>query len=156
MKSLPSALRFASLTGFALSLGAASLAAQMSAPADAPPSADAAASAPAAAPAPAAPVVVPTDARMVTYLKEAPPQTLARDLMGIARQVYPGMQTEMLPLMLLGKYGYPTFPGVSATLPVTDFVFTGPSAGDKGVVILAQISADSPVRAGLNLSLIHI
>jgi hypothetical protein len=150
VKSLPSALRFASLTGFALSLGAASLAAQMSAPADAPPSADAAASAPAAAPAPAAPVVVPTDARMVTYLKEAPPQTLARDLMGIARQVYPGMQTEMLPLMLLGKYGYPTFPGVSATLPVTQFVYTGPSPADKGFVIAAQITADSPVRAGLN------
>jgi hypothetical protein len=151
VKHLPSVLRFASLTGFALSLGAARLAAQMSAPADAPAPADASsASAPAPAPAPAAPVVVPTGALMVTYIKEAPPQTLARDLMGVARQVYPGMQTEMLPLMLLGKYGYPTFPGVSATLPVTDFVYTGPTSADKGIVIAAQITADSPVRAGLN------
>jgi hypothetical protein len=92
---------------------------------------------------------------LASYIKFAPPQALAQDIMGVARQISPGMQTEMLPLMILGRYGYPTFPGVSTTLPVTVFIFNGPGlAGRSGYVIAAQITADSPARAafvGLHL-----
>ncbi|MGA2052921.1 MAG: hypothetical protein ABSH19_06395 [Opitutales bacterium] len=96
------------------------------------------------------PATADSTINIVSYLKLAPPQQLAQDIMGVARQVYPGMQTEMLPLMALGRYGYPTFPGVSTQYPVTIFVFNGPGlGGGTGVVIAAQITPDSPVRSAL-------
>ena len=132
------------LVAAALPLATHSAAQQNAAPA-APPAASTAA--PAAAP------TLPANARIISCVRFAPPQILARDLMGVARQVYPGMQTELFPLLLLAKYGYPTFSGVSVQVPVASFLFGGPDLEDQGIVYLAMLTADSPARAALSASM---
>lgn len=107
----------------------------------------------ASTPAPAAAPSLPANARIISCVRFAPPQILARDLMGVARQVYPGMQTELFPLLLLGKYGYPTFSGVSVQVPVASFLFGGPDLEDQGIVYMAVLTADSPARAALSASM---
>ncbi len=142
--NLPALFRFRSaFAGFVLAAAGLPLAAQTTAPAPATIS----------APAPAAASTLPVNARIISCVRFAPPQILARDLMGIARQVYPGMQTELFPLLLLGKYGYPTFSGVSAQVPVVAYLFSGPDPEDQGIVYMALLTADSPARAALDSSL---
>ncbi len=47
-----------------------------------------------------------------------PPQQVVANAMGIARQVRPGFQTELVPALLLGSFGYPQFADFDATAPI--------------------------------------
>jgi hypothetical protein len=84
---------------------------------------------------------------LLAYLQLAPLAALAKDIMAVAREFAPGQQTEMTPVALLGRFGYPDFPGVSDQVPM--FVLIFDYKDDDDVVIGAQISFDSPVLAAL-------
>jgi len=84
---------------------------------------------------------------LLAYLQLAPPAALAKDIMAVAREFAPGQQTEMTPVALLGRFGYPDFPGVSNQVPIFILIFD--YKDDDDVVIGAQISFDSPVLAAL-------
>lgn len=65
--------------------------------------------------------------------------------MSVARAIQPGQQTEMLPLFLLGGFGYPNYPGISETDGVSVFFFET-DAADPAIVILGKVGQDSPLR----------
>ncbi len=77
-----------------------------------------------------------------------PPAVLSEKFMTVARKIMPGPQTEMMPMFLLGQFGYPAFNGFSAEDPVVIHLFKN-EAGPVSVAFLARMSADSPVRAQL-------
>lgn len=66
--------------------------------------------------------------------------------MSVARVIQPGQQTEMMPLFLLGAFGYPNYPGISETDNVSVFLFDSDEAGAAPFVILAKIGKESPIR----------
>lgn len=89
---------------------------------------------------------------MICAVKFPPVKTLSNELMSLVRQVSPGPQTEMAPMMLLGAYGYPQFPGVSETEGVTMFFFK-PQKGEETtpMVILTKMEPDALMRKGLTM-----
>ncbi|MGE9297057.1 MAG: hypothetical protein ACQKBV_12290 [Puniceicoccales bacterium] len=86
---------------------------------------------------------------VLAAVKFPPLKTFSDKLMGVARQVMPGQEVEMYPMLFLGAYGYPNYPGVSDKDPVTMFLFDSEVEGNKPFVILSKISADSPLRNAL-------
>ena len=77
--------------------------------------------------------------------------------MEVARQVYPSQQTEMLPLIFFGAFGYPEYPGVSKTEHATFFVFDDDATrnlplGKKHMAFMLKMDENSPVREALKAS----
>lgn len=81
------------------------------------------------------------------FVKFPPPKTFTEKVMNVARVVQPGQQTEMLPMFLLGGFGYPNYPGVSETHNVTVFFFESADKPMGSYVVLGKISKDSPLRS---------
>lgn len=82
-------------------------------------------------------------------VKLPPLQTLTSNVMSVARKVEPGPQTELLPMLMLGGFGYPSFPGVSTTDGITAFILKGQDDSDVQVVIYAKIEDGSQTRQAL-------
>lgn len=51
-------------------------------------------------------------------VRSRPLRQLVANIMGIARQTNPGMQTEMVPMLFLGPWGYPQFPDFDPAAPI--------------------------------------
>lgn len=86
------------------------------------------------------------NAPVLAAVKLPPVKTLSDKLMGVARAVYPGQETEMMAMMFLGMFGYPSYPGVSATDGLTIFFFEGAAEQDMPFVLMGKIEASSPLR----------
>lgn len=86
---------------------------------------------------------------IVATIQTPPLKELSDNIMGLARAVQPGQQTEMMPLLFLGAFGYPEFSGVSRTDDVSLFVFEGDEAQPMPFVILAKIDQSSSLRQTL-------
>ncbi len=87
------------------------------------------------------------DGQLIGYAKFPPLKGFSENLMNVVRQIYPGQQTEMMPFLLAGFLGYPSYPGLSEKENVTIFFY-----GDKGnavPVILLQLNKDSQIRTML-------
>lgn len=98
-------------------------------------------------------------AEPIAVLRLPPLPVLTEKIMTVARAVQPGMQTETLPLMLFGAFGYPSFPGISTTENVSLFIFEGQQGAGSAmpaVVILANIAADSPARNAITSYKLHL
>lgn len=90
-----------------------------------------------------------TPENLMAAVKFPPPKTLTDKVMTIARVIQPGQQTEMLPLIFLGSFGYPNYPGISETEAVTLFIFDADAAAfgtPPPMVLMAQIAKDNPLR----------
>lgn len=84
--------------------------------------------------------------REILFTLRLPPvRELSDKLMTVARAVAPGPQTEMLPLLGLGPYGYPNFAGVSETEGVTAFVLQAGENAEMPLVLLMKIETESPM-----------
>ena len=99
--------------------------------------------------------VIPA-ATLIGYVQLAPPPILTKDIMAVARQIYPSPQTELLPMLMLARYGYPTFSEVSDQAPVIVLIFD--SGGDnQNVVYGLQMTPTGPMHdalASLNIPLV--
>lgn len=89
------------------------------------------------------------NAKVLAAVKFPSLKTFTEQVMNLARVVYPGQQTEMMPMLFLGAFGYPSYPGVSATDPVTVFFFEDAEAASMPFVIMARMQSDSMTRAAL-------
>lgn len=87
-----------------------------------------------------------TPSSLLGYVKFPPPKTFTEKAMGLARAVQPGQQTEMLPMFLLGGFGYPNYPGISETENMTVFFIESPQHPAPQMVILGKVSAESNLR----------
>ncbi|MEO0797216.1 MAG: hypothetical protein AAFX93_18840 [Verrucomicrobiota bacterium] len=86
---------------------------------------------------------------VLAAIKFPPVRAFTDSLMGVARQVNPGQETEMLPLLFLGAFGYPNFAGVSETEPVTVFLFDSTDSEEMPFVILSKMSDSAALRNAL-------
>lgn len=82
---------------------------------------------------------------MVGYLKTQPLQGVSKRFMQAARKIYPSPQVELLPLMALGSYGYPEYPGLSTKEPMTLFFYQSKGANDIIFIGVAAIRKASLV-----------
>ncbi|WP_269540205.1 hypothetical protein [Cerasicoccus fimbriatus] len=87
--------------------------------------------------------------KVLMAIKLPPPKSLSDDLMGLARKIVPGQQTEFLPMMVLGQFGYPSFPGVSETENVTVFIFEPQKGEAEPFVIMAKMDNDAMLKNAL-------
>ncbi|GHC09457.1 hypothetical protein GCM10007047_28360 [Cerasicoccus arenae] len=89
--------------------------------------------------------------KVLAAIKFPPVKALSNELMGLTRQVMPGQQTEMWPMMLLGAYGYPNFAGVSETQGPTMFFFHAAKGDPTPYVILTKMSEKAAMRKALTM-----
>lgn len=104
------------------------------------------------APAVAQPATTSTTQNVLGAVKFPPLPVLAEKLTQVSQQANLGVQEQMVLQFMLMQFGYPSFPGISATEGVTVFVLGGESGaenGDVGFVGLARLAADSPLRGVL-------
>lgn len=90
--------------------------------------------------------------KVLAAVKFPPVKTLSDELMGLARKLAPGQQTEFLPMMILGPFGYPAFPGVSETASVTVYFFEAQKGEEMPFVIMAQVEADAMLKKALTMN----
>ncbi|WOO39448.1 hypothetical protein [Rubellicoccus peritrichatus] len=87
-------------------------------------------------------------ANLVGVAKFPSPKVFTDKVMSVARVIQPGQQTEMLPLFLLGGFGYPNYPGISETDNVSVF-FLDSGSVQPSIVILGKVGEESPLRQTL-------
>ncbi|WP_309383322.1 hypothetical protein [Cerasicoccus frondis] len=90
--------------------------------------------------------------KVLAAVKFPPLKTLSDELMGLARKLAPGQQTEFYPMMVLGPFGYPSYPGVSQSDNITIFFFE-PQKGELTTpyVILTKMEPDALVKKTLTM-----
>ncbi|WP_309399161.1 hypothetical protein [Cerasicoccus maritimus] len=89
--------------------------------------------------------------QVLAAVKFPPLKKLTAEVMGVARKLSPGQQTEFLPMMALGPFGYPNYPGVSETEPVTVFFFEPQKGEPTPYVILSKMESTSLIKTALTM-----
>lgn len=84
----------------------------------------------------------------VVEVRIGPPRQVVGNAMGIARQVRPGFQTELLPALFLGALGYPQFSDFDPSAPIHMLAFVDDQQPDgvKWVGVAALREGSNPLR----------
>lgn len=86
------------------------------------------------------------------YLRVRAPKLFAEKVLDFAHWAYPSASTKILPMMFLGFWGYPDFPGISEKDLITLFIFPWKSvASRKHWVAFARIEPTSPLWSTIAL-----
>jgi hypothetical protein len=91
------------------------------------------------------------------HFKMAPPASLGAGLRTYLRGIHLGHSAQMVPMLLLGFWGYPDFAGISATDPVSVFFFQDDGAllSSAQWLACAKIEKNSPIWPALALQGLH-
>lgn len=79
------------------------------------------------------------------------PKLLSGEILAYTRGIFPEQSLRMVPAMLLGFWGYPNFPGISETDPISIFVFAPGEGGGLRWVACAKLNPDGPVSSATRL-----